>query len=108
MSRAKKKLSLSRETLRVLNAVEINAVAGAGANWGFTNSPGCEKTGVVGHCEQPSRTPGNCGTGDGPRFPQLTVQQPCNERERLQPQSLSYCLDKPPLSGRTLPPTAMD
>jgi hypothetical protein len=108
MSRAKNKLSLNRETLRVLNAVEVTLVAGAGANWGFTNSPGCEKTGVVGHCEQPSRAPGNCGTGDGQPFPRLTVQQPGNERTRLQPQSLSYCLNKSPMSGYTVPPTAMD
>jgi hypothetical protein len=106
MSRAKKKLRLNRETLRVLNAVEIRAVAGAGTNAGFTNAPNCEKSGVVGHCEQPSRASG-CGHGEG-QFPNFTVLQRYEERTRLQPQSLSYCLDKPPLSGYTLPPGAKD
>jgi hypothetical protein len=108
MSRAKKKLSLSRETLRVLNAVEIRAVAGAGTNAGFTNSPGCEKSGVVGHCEQPSRMPDNCGHNGGRQNPDVTMMLHCTGRDRLPQQSLSFCLDKPPWSGRTLPPTAMD
>jgi hypothetical protein len=105
MSRAKK-LSLNRETLRVLNAVEIRGVVGAGFNAGVTNGPNCEKSGVVGHCEQPSRASG-CGGGEGRQFPDFTVLQRIEERTR-QPQSLSYCLDKPGTSGRTLPPTAMD
>lgn len=105
MSRAKKKLSLQRETLRVLNAIEIRAVGGAGTA-GFTNSPGCERTGIVGHCEQPSRSPDNCG-GQHPRTVDVTVLQRI-ERTMLQQHSQSYCLDKPPLSGRTLPPTAVD
>jgi hypothetical protein len=107
MSRAKKKLSLNRETLRVLNAVEIRAVAGAGLNAGITNGRNCEKTGIAGSCEQPSRASG-CGHGEGRQVPNFTLAQRYEERTRLQPQSLSYCLDKPPLSGYTLPPGAMD
>jgi hypothetical protein len=105
MSRAKKKLSLNRETLRVLNAVEIRAVGGAGTNAGFTNSPGCEKSGVVGHCEQPSRSPDNCGQ-NRPRNPDITVMVHCPGGDRQPPQSLSFYTS--PLSGRTLPPTVMD
>ena len=107
MSRAKKKLSLNRETLRVLNTVEIRAVGGAGTLRGVTDAPGCEKSGVVGHCEQPSRWD-NCGHNGGPLYPNLTGMQRFTERQRLQPGSLSYCLDKPPMSGGTLPPTAQD
>jgi hypothetical protein len=106
MSRAKKKLSLNRETLRVLNTVEIRAVAGAGTMRGITDAPGCEKSGVAGHCEQPSRL-NNCGNGRQ-RNPDITFMVHCTGVDRQPQQSQSLCFDVPSPWGRTLPRTAMD
>jgi hypothetical protein len=95
--RAKQRLSLTRETLRILTATETRAIAGAQGS--VATEMYCEPTGVAGHCEMPSRAMG-CGThAPRPQVPGLTI---------LQGRSLAYCVDRPPLSGFTLPPGAKD
>jgi len=102
----RKKLSLRRETLRDLTADQLSLVAGALGGAGFTNARDCERSGFVGHCEVASHWVDNCGPqSPGPAQQGQTLQGP---RTLMQTKSIAYCLDKPPLSGRTLPPGAMD
>ena len=107
----RKKLSLRRETLRDLTADQLSLVAGALSGPGLTNVRGCERSGFVGHCEIPSHWVDNCGPqSPGPAQPGQTLQGQTLQGPRtlMQTKSIAYCLDKPPLSGRTLPPGAMD
>jgi len=102
----RKKLSLRRETLRDLTADQLSLVAGGIGGQGLTNARNCERSGVVGNCEVPSHWIDNCGPqSPGPAQPDQTLQGP---RTLMQTKSIAYCADKPPLSGRTLPPGAMD
>lgn len=100
--RIKKKLSLRRETLRDLTADQLSLIAGGNQGELPTNARGCERSGIVGHCEVPSHW-FNCGDQkQQPTAPGQTV------KTLMQVKSLAYCLDRPPLSGRTLPPSAVD
>jgi hypothetical protein len=96
------KLSLRRETLRDLTAGELSLVAGGNHNAGV--SAHCEISGVAGNCEKN-------GTG----FETTVFPTPPRNQRRytpgqtmLQDRSIAYCLDKPPMTGYTLPPTARD
>jgi hypothetical protein len=98
--RTSRKLSLRRETLRVLTGHQIALVAGGAPVQGSVSG-------------EPSTDYRRCH-----QQPQPETQGSwfvCNARSPGQPdhsilqqRSIAYCLDKPPMSGRTLPPTAKD
>jgi hypothetical protein len=95
--RTSTKLSLRRETLRVLTGHQIATVAGGAPAQGIAST---EPSTDYRRCHQPE------AQGSWFVCNQPSPRQP--DHSILQQRSIAYCLDKPPMSGRTLPPTAQD
>ena len=99
------KLAIQRETILNLTTV-IGGAQGAGNQKLGHTEVWCE-TNQSRSCPNTHETKGCIDQGPAQRWPQLTSPQK-RYQTILQAHSQSYCVSNRPLSGCTLPPTAVD